>query len=102
MILAWALGVSLFTHTMMFIAVSYFGQIQVLWWLLIAMLASLYSGLRRRRRARVPAAARPAPAPSAGAAAGTAAQVASPGGRLEPRASARRIPSATARTRGHR
>jgi hypothetical protein len=51
-ILAWALGVSLFSHTLMFIAVSYFGQIQILWWLLIAILASLASLAPKRKRAR--------------------------------------------------
>jgi hypothetical protein len=50
MILAWALGVSLFSHVMMFIAVSYFGQIGVIFSLLLAMLGSLTS----RVRARVP------------------------------------------------
>jgi hypothetical protein len=39
--LAWALGVSLFTHCMIFIAVSYFGQIIVVWYLLLASIASL-------------------------------------------------------------
>lgn len=40
-IFAWALGVSLFTHCMVFIAVSYFGQIIVVWYLLLASIASL-------------------------------------------------------------
>ncbi len=38
---AWALGVALFTHCMMFIAVSYFGQIIVVWYLLLATIGSL-------------------------------------------------------------
>jgi hypothetical protein len=38
---AWALGVALFAHCMMFIAVSYFGQIIVVWYLLLAAIASL-------------------------------------------------------------
>ena len=40
-IASWALGVSLFIHTMSFISVSYFGQIEVIWHLLIAAIASL-------------------------------------------------------------
>jgi hypothetical protein len=38
---AWALGVALFTHCMMFIAVSYFGQMIVVWYLLLAAIGSL-------------------------------------------------------------
>ncbi len=41
LILSWALGVSLFSHGIMFLAVSYFGQIIMLWALLIAMIGSL-------------------------------------------------------------
>ena len=40
-LLAWALGVSLFTHCTVFIAVSYFGQIIVVWYLLLAAIGSL-------------------------------------------------------------
>lgn len=40
-IFTWALGVSLFAHCMMFMAVSYFGQIIVVWFLLLASIASL-------------------------------------------------------------
>jgi hypothetical protein len=40
-IMAWALGVSLFVHCMNFIAVSYFGQIYMIFFLLLAMIASL-------------------------------------------------------------
>ena len=39
--LAWAMGVSLFVHCMNFIGVSYFGQIHILWYLLLAMIGSL-------------------------------------------------------------
>ncbi len=39
--LAWALGVSLFIHCMTFFAVSYFGQIIMVWYMLLAMIASL-------------------------------------------------------------
>ncbi|MEJ5260052.1 MAG: hypothetical protein WHS88_07680 [Anaerohalosphaeraceae bacterium] len=39
--LFWALGVSLFVHCMNFIAVSYFGQIYVIFFLLLGMISSL-------------------------------------------------------------
>jgi hypothetical protein len=39
--LAWALGVALLTHTMSFFAVSYFGQIIIVWYLLLGMIGSL-------------------------------------------------------------
>lgn len=42
-LLAWALGVSLFAHSIMFISVAYFGQIIVVWYLLLATIASLSS-----------------------------------------------------------
>jgi hypothetical protein len=38
---SWALGVSLFVHCTMFIGVSYFGQILIIWYLLLAMIGSL-------------------------------------------------------------
>ncbi|MGI9014864.1 MAG: hypothetical protein ACR2GY_11545 [Phycisphaerales bacterium] len=41
MIMSWALGVALFTHVMSFISVSYFGQIEMVWYLLLASIASL-------------------------------------------------------------
>jgi hypothetical protein len=41
--LGWALGVSLFSHAMNFLGVSYFGQINMVWYLLLAMIASLSS-----------------------------------------------------------
>ncbi len=41
LVLSWAMGVSLFVHCMNFIAVSYFGQIWILWYLLLAMIGSL-------------------------------------------------------------
>lgn len=40
-VLAWALGVALFIHAANFLAVSYFGQIIMVWYLLLAMIASL-------------------------------------------------------------
>jgi hypothetical protein len=39
--LGWILGVSLFAHVMNYFAVSYFGQINMIWFLLLAMLGSL-------------------------------------------------------------
>lgn len=39
--LAWAMGVSLFAHCTAFIGVSYFGQMIVIWYLLLAMIGSL-------------------------------------------------------------
>jgi hypothetical protein len=41
--LSWALGVSLFVHCMNFIGVSYFGQIYIVWYLLLAMIGSMDS-----------------------------------------------------------
>lgn len=38
--LGWAIGVAIFTHSMIFFAVSYFGQIVVLWHLTLAIAAS--------------------------------------------------------------
>ena len=55
---SWAVGVTLFCHTMMFLSVSYFGQIILVWYLLLATIASL---ARVRKRASTPEAA-PAPA----------------------------------------
>lgn len=39
--LSWAMGVSLFVHCMNFIGVSYFGQIIIIWYLLLAIIGSL-------------------------------------------------------------
>jgi hypothetical protein len=39
--LSWALGVSLFVHCMNFLGVSYFGQLFVVWYLLLAMIAGI-------------------------------------------------------------
>jgi len=38
---AWAVGTTLFVHCTIFIAVSYFGQIIMLWYLLLAAIAGL-------------------------------------------------------------
>ncbi len=56
LLMSWALGVCLFVHCMSYIAVSYFGQIIVVWYLLLAMIASLspVSGVRFRSPAVVP------------------------------------------------
>ncbi len=45
--LSWALGVALFVHCIQFLGVSYFGQISVLWYLLLAMIGSMSSTTRR-------------------------------------------------------
>lgn len=39
--LSWALGVSLFVHCMNFLGVSYFGQIHIAWYLVLAMIGSM-------------------------------------------------------------
>ena len=41
LIMSWALGVSLFIHVMSFIGLSYFGQITMLWYLTLAIIACL-------------------------------------------------------------
>ena len=59
--IAWSLGVCLYAHSMCFIAVSYFGQIIVAWYMVPALIASLAEPLwlardgRRGRGARAPA-----------------------------------------------
>lgn len=55
--LAWGLGVTLYVHTMCFIAVSYFGQIIVSWYMVPAMIASLAEPFWLARRRRAPSAA---------------------------------------------
>jgi hypothetical protein len=64
LILSWAFGVSLLAHTMMFMAVSYFGQIIVVWYLLLAMIASMAVAAPVRARRSASQAAR---SPSANA-----------------------------------
>jgi len=39
----WLLGVALFAHCTAFIGTSYFGQINTIWYLLLAMIGSLAS-----------------------------------------------------------
>lgn len=51
-ILSWALGVSLFVHCVNFIGVSYFGQINILWYLLLAIIGSL-SVLNRQEMIKI-------------------------------------------------
>ena len=41
LIMAWALGVSLFAHCVSFMGISYFGQITMLWYLTLALIGSL-------------------------------------------------------------
>lgn len=52
-IMAWALGVSLFVHATSFIAVSYFGQITMLFYLSLAMPASLLAHTRQNAYAGI-------------------------------------------------
>lgn len=51
-VLAWALGVSLFTHCTSFIALNYSNQTLMMWFLSLAIVASL-APLRRKRTYRV-------------------------------------------------
>lgn len=39
--LSWAMGVGLFVHCMNFIGVSYFGQMHIVWYLVLAMIGSM-------------------------------------------------------------
>ena len=58
--LVWAIGVALFTHAICFIAVTYFGQIILAWYLVLGMIGTLKVAPARRR---VPARSRrPKPA----------------------------------------
>lgn len=50
--LAWGAGVALFTHSVSFIAVSYFGQISMLWYLSLATPACLLQYEMTQRAAR--------------------------------------------------
>jgi len=49
--IAWGLGVVIFVHASAFVAVSYFGQIIMLWYLALAMVGSLAP--RRTRMSRI-------------------------------------------------
>lgn len=50
LMMAWALGVGLFIHVASFLSVSYFGQIQALWYLHLAMIGSALSVTEVRQR----------------------------------------------------
>jgi len=52
-IMAWALGASLFVHASIFIGVSYFGQIQIIWYFTLAAIAGLSPASRTVRRLAV-------------------------------------------------
>jgi len=55
-ILVWAVGATLFVHCMNFLAVSYFGQVILAWYLALAAAGSLTPAMGTRpRRRRVPA-----------------------------------------------
>jgi hypothetical protein len=61
-LMAWCLGSALFVHSTAFFAVSYFGQIQMLWYLTIAAVGSLAPvTVARRVRRRAPRRRRTAP-----------------------------------------
>jgi hypothetical protein len=61
---AWAVGVVLFQHCMNFIAVTYFGQINVVWCMHLAMIGSLF-GVAVAVKARSQATVEPEPLPQA-------------------------------------
>jgi hypothetical protein len=48
--LSWVVGVCLFVHTMNFIGVTYFGQINILWYLVLAVIGSLSLNTKRSLR----------------------------------------------------
>lgn len=48
--MSWALGVSLFVHAVSFIGVSYFGQITVIWYFLLAAIGSMAPVLKSTKR----------------------------------------------------
>ncbi len=56
LVLSWALGVSLLSHAVMFMAVSYFGQTYLAWYLLLAMIGTMGSlvPMLRQQREGVP------------------------------------------------
>lgn len=49
LVLIWAIGLSLFVHCMVFFAVSYFGQIHMLWYLTLAIAANVTPITKGRR-----------------------------------------------------
>jgi hypothetical protein len=61
--LAWALGVSMFTHCIVFIGVAYFGQVLLVWYVGLGFIGSLTPSPRRRRvRRAAPTHRQPRPA----------------------------------------
>lgn len=61
-VLAWALGVAMLVHTTNYLAISYFGQIIMVWYLHLAMVTSLYAAVvpaRQPVRPRAATAGRP-------------------------------------------
>lgn len=75
---AWALGVSLFIHATSFLAIAYFGQIIMVWYLTLAMIGSLTPARsavvardRQPRRRKVTPTGRPTSTPAAAAVRGT-------------------------------
>jgi len=48
LMMSWALGVTLVTHCANFMAISYFGQIVMIWYLLLAIIGSLSVAAERR------------------------------------------------------
>lgn len=59
LILSWALGVSLLIHCVNFIGIGYFGQINMVWYLTLALVASLSSSRPRARATKTASAAIP-------------------------------------------
>jgi len=52
LMMAWGLGVGLFIHLMSFVSVTYFGQIQMLWYLHLAMIGSALTVTQARSEGR--------------------------------------------------
>jgi hypothetical protein len=52
MLAAWSIGVMFFVHATNFIGVSYFGQATPLWYMHLAIAASMYEAVRRASRGR--------------------------------------------------
>jgi hypothetical protein len=51
-VIAWGLGVCLFVHSVAFIGVSYFGQMMAIFYLHLALIPSLHTGLAREAKLR--------------------------------------------------
>lgn len=66
LVMAWALGVSIFVHCTNFIGVSYFGQGTMIWFLALAMVGSAAEVSRRQAAAGASAALRPRASASGG------------------------------------